>query len=216
MYAYISVLLVLPFLQRMVKALSDKNLFLYAFAAHMVISDALPILAFHQKWGKTPLELPMFQGAVIYCVMGYYLEYRSGDIFYKKKNIMLLVLLSALLTAESMHMNHMSIPEKGLIGYGQLFVLVYAAVIFVVVRYLCQRWRMPEALKKLFCFAGGGVFGTYLIERQLQAFYHPIYVFLNTRIQSYPAVFVQIGVSVLTGILIVNLVRKIPVMRKLL
>lgn len=216
LYAYISLLLVLPFLQRLMKALPDAKWFLYLFAVYVIINDCFPILAYHQEWGNTILELPMFPQAVMCSMVGYFLECRSGDVFYKKRNILIFLSISLLLTIWSMRINHMSAQEGGMVKYGFLFVTVYGAVIFVTVRYLCRRWRMPRVLERLLCFAGGGVFGTYLIERQLQEYFQYIYVFLNTRIQSYPAIFVKIGVCVAAGILITNLIKCIPFMRKLL
>lgn len=216
LYAYISFLLVLPFLQRLVKILPDERWFLYLLLAYGVINDFFPILAYHQEWGKTILELPMFPQAIVCSMIGYFVECRSGEIFCKKKNVLIVLLVALLLAAESVHVNYMSAQEKDMVQYGYLFVIVYAAAIFVTVRYLCRRWNMPKALEKLFCFLGGGVFGAYLMEGQLQEFFHPIYVFLNTRIQSYPAIFAQIAVSVAAGILITNLLKCIPFMRKLL
>lgn len=66
------------------------------------------------------------------------------------------------------------------------------------------------------CFCGKGVFGAYLAERQLQEVFHPVYDFLNSRIYSYPAIFVQIGISVLAGILISNLVKRISLIGRLI
>lgn len=75
---------------------------------------------------------------------------------------------------------------------------------------------MRPSLEKIVCFAGGGVFGTYLFEGQLRHIFHPIYVILNAKIHSYPATFVWVSACVLTGILISNVLKKIPFIKTLL
>lgn len=209
LYQYISLLLVLPFLQRLVKVIPDKGWFLYLFLADQVINGFFPILAYYQDWGDSLLELPMFPEVIISCLIGYYVENCSEEIFYKKRNVAALIVVSLLLMAETMHVNHLSIPEKQIAAFGGTFATVYALTLFVIVRYICHRWKMPAVIEKVFYFAGAGVFGTYLIEGQLRHIFHPIYVVLNTRIHSYPAVFVWISVSVLAGILVSNLFKRI-------
>lgn len=207
LYEYISLLLVLPFLQRLARVIPDKSWFLYIFLTHEVINGFFPILAYYQHWGDSKLTLP---AVAVNCLMGYYLENCSGDLFYKKKNIAALVMVTLLLLAETMHINHISIPEQQLATFSGSFASAFALTLFVLVRYLCHRWQMRPALEKIFCFAGEGVFGTYLFEGQLRYIFHPIYVLLNTRIYSYPATFVWIAACVLTGILITNIVKRIP------
>lgn len=190
--------------------------FLYLFLGYEVVNDLFRVLAYYQEWGTSLLEFPMFPDIIVYSIMGYYLESVSGDIFYKKKNILILAAVSILLAAEAMHLNHLSFAEGGLVEYGDLFVMAYAMVIFVVVRHICSCRSIPVILERILCFAGGGVFGTYLIEGRLMELSHPVYLALNTKICSYSAIFVQITICVIIGILIANLCKRIPVIGKLL
>lgn len=216
LYAYLSFLFVLPFLQRFVRVLTDQSLFLYLFLGYEVINDLFRVLAYYQEWGTSLLGFPMFPDIIVYSIMGYYLESASGDTFYEKKNILIMAAISILLTAEAMHLNHLSFLEGELVEFGDLFVMAYAMVIFVVVRRICSCRRIPAILEKILCFAGGGVFGTYLIESRLMELSHPLYLALNTKIYSYPAIFVQITICIIIGILIANLCKRIPVIGKLL
>lgn len=216
LYQYISLLLILPFLQRLVKVIPDKSWFLYLFLADRVINGFFPILSYYQNWGDSLLELPMFPEVVINCLIGYYLVNCSEDTFYKKRNIAALIMVSLLLIAETMHINHLSIPEKQIAAFGETFAPVYALTLFVIVRYICHQWKMPPVIEKVSYFAGSGVFGTYLIEGQLRHIFHPIYVVLNTRIHAYPAAFIWISVSVLAGILVSNLFKRILRLGRLL
>lgn len=123
--------------------------FLYLFLGYEVVNDLFRVLAYYQEWGTSLLEFPMFPDIIVYSIMGYYLESVSGDIFYKKKNILILAAVSILLAAEAMHLNHLSFAEGGLVEYGDLFVMAYAMVIFVVVRHICSCRSIPVILERI-------------------------------------------------------------------
>lgn len=216
LYAYLSLLMVLPFLQRLVKAISDDRWFLYLFVGWLLLNDLLTILENYLGWNHTSLELPILNGYVLTSIMGYYVEHRSGEIFLKKKNILILLGISVLLTLSSMFVNYSQISGPQYITMGHLFSSVYALIIFVTVRYMCYNRKMPKKLESILCFAGAGAFGTYLIEPQLRTWFYPVYETLAPRIHAYPAAFVWVTVCVLVGILLANLFKLIPVVGKLI
>lgn len=215
LYAYISLLIVLPFLQRLVRAIPQKSWFLYLFLAWIFLNDVLCIVEYRCGLNSSRLELPMMESYVLWAVMGYFVECRSEEIFYKKKNLFLLFGSSVLLTAISMYVNYTSLADYTYVAYGQLFVSVYALTIFAAVRYVCHQWHMPQVLEKIFCFAGAGVFGTYLVDVQLRELFFPVYVKLAPVIHAYPAAFVWVIVCMFVGILLFNLIKRIPVIGKL-
>lgn len=216
LFAYLSLLMVLPFLQRLVKAIPDDRWFLYLFVGQILLSDFLTIPEIYLGWNHTSLELPILEGHVLASAMGYYVEHRSGELFLKRKNVLILLGISALLTLSSMFVNYSTLTGSQYITRGHLFTLVYALTIFVTVRYVCHNWKMPQKLESIFCFAGAGAFGTYLIEPQLRTWFYPVYETLAPRIHAYPAAFVWVAVCVLTGILLANMVKRIPVVGELI
>lgn len=215
LYAYISLLMVLPFLQRLAKAIPKKSWFIYLFWGWIFLNDVLAVVEYCFDFGASPMEFPILRISVLCAMAGYFVEYRSDDIFYKKKNIFVLCGISTLLTAVSMYVNYKSLDTFSYVAYGQLFASVYALVIFVVVRYLCYRRNVPQKLEKLICFAGAGVFGTYLVEEQLREVFYPLYVKLGPVIHAYPAAFVWVIVCMLAGILLFNMIKRIPWIGKL-
>lgn len=216
LYTYLSLMMVLPFLQRLAKVIENKSWFLYIFVSWEVLNSFLRIVEFHTGWGRSQLALPMFGSCIVWCLMGYFIENRSDDLFYNKKNIFLLLFISVVLTAESMHVNYLSLEKSHYIAHGDVFASVYAFVMFVIVRYICHQHELPNLLKRIICFAGAGVFGSYLIEAQLREIFYPVYQEMAPRIHSYPAVLLWITVCVLVGILLSNLFKKIPVIGKLI
>ena len=216
LFAYLSFLMVLPFLQRFVRAITDGRWFLYLLAGYVFLNDILAILEYYMGWNHTMLRLPIVEYPALMTVLGYFVEHRSGDMFLKLKNIMAMIGISGVLAALSMFVNQSTLEGSNYITMGSLFAPVYALTIFVTVRYIVYKRPMPEALEKAVCFAGAGTFGTYLIEIQLREFLFPIYEFLGPKIHAIPAAFVWVGACVLTGILLTNLLRCVPVIRKLL
>lgn len=216
LFAYLSLLMVLPFLQRLVKVIPDNSWFLYLILLWCLFNDLLTIPEYYLDWNHTRLDLPILENYVLASLMGYFVEHRSGELFLKKKNIFILIGISGLLTALSMYVNYTTLSQSMYVTMGNLFVPVYALTVFVVVRYICHFRKMPVLLEKVVCFAGAGTFGTYLIEIQLRDFFFPIYVALGPKIHAYPAAFVWVGVCVLVGILLANLFKRIPVVGKLI
>ena len=216
LYAYLSLLMVLPFLQRLVRAIPDDRWFLYLFVGWILLNDLLTIPENYLGWNHTRLELPILESYVVTSIMGYYVEHRSGEIFLKRKNVLILLGISALLTLLGMFVNYSQISGSQYITMGYLFSQVYALTIFVTVRYVCHNRKMPQKLESILCFAGAGTFGTYLIETQLRTWFYPVYETLAPRIHAYPAAFVWVAVCVLVGILLANLFKRIPVVGKLI
>lgn len=215
LFAYISLLMVLPFLQRLVRAIPQKSWFIYLFCGWIFLNDVLNVVEYCFDLGTSPLEFPILRSSVLCAVTGYFVVHRSEDIFYKKKNIFILCGISTLLTAVSMYVNYKFLGTSSSIPYGYLFASVYALVVFVVVRYFFHRWSIPQKLEKLICFAGAGAFGTYLVEAQLREAFYPVYVKLGPVIHAYPAAFVWVIVCMLTGIVLFNLIKRIPWIGKL-
>lgn len=214
--AYLSLMMVLPFLQRLVKVIPDNRWFLYLILLWCLLNDLLTVPEHYLGWNHTQLDLPILEASVLASLMGYFVEHRSEGLFLKKKNIFILIGISGMLAALSMYVNYTTLSESRYVTMGNLFAIVYALTVFVIVRYICHFWKMPRLLEKAVCFAGAGTFGTYLIEIQLRDFFFPIYVALGPKIHAYPAAFVWVGVCVLVGILLANLFKRIPVVGKLI
>lgn len=215
LYAYISFLLFLPFVQKLVKAISDNKWFIYLFVAWGVFHSIFPILEYFKEWSGTEMVLAVHDFILI-SMLGYFLEYRCGDLFYKRKNILIILGATSLLVLVNMYLNHISLKDYDFVLFDGSFALMYAAAIFIVVKYICHQWKMRPVVEKVICFAGAGVFGCYLLEGILREIFFPVYLYLNTRIFSYPAVFIWITICVAVGVIVSNLIKRIPVISKIL
>lgn len=210
LYTYISFLLILPFLQRLVRNIPEERWFLYLLLLETV-GGLLPVAEY--RFGMAPggLQLHQFPFYVMCGIQGYFVACRSGEIFYKKKNILILFIVTMLILGVNAHMVYIQSEV-----YMQYFTLNYAFLIFAVVRYICHIWRMPSGLERFFCFAGAGVFGVYLMEGQLRELLQPVYTLLSAWMPAYPAVFLWHLICLSVGILAAHLIKKIPFIGRLI
>ena len=216
LFEYLGFLLVLPFLQRMVGAVEKASWFVYLFLLYLVINCISPFVTLHMEWGNMKYRLPMFSVYIICALMGYFVEHRSGDFFLKGKNVLAFVPVVALMVADTMYVNYRQISTSVAGCCSHYFVAFYAGFLYVAVRYICHKCNMPEALRKFFAFLGGGVFGTYLLENWLRPLFLPVYEVLYEKIGSYPATFIWLFACLVVGILVSNLLKKVPGIGKLL
>lgn len=216
LFEYLSFLLVLPFLQKMVKSIQDKSWYIYVFFLFLIVNCICPILTAQLEWSGVSIDVRAFVGCIFYSVMGHFVENVSEDMFYKGKNVFILFLMTAVMVGVTLRLNYVSLDYSPLGEYSRYFAAYYAFFIFVLVRYLCSKCNLPVWVRKVFSFAGEGVFGTYLMEQALRDYFMPIYITLNTRIRSYPATFVWLFVCLTVGVVITNIVKRIPIIGKLL
>lgn len=216
LYAYLAFLMILPLLQRFAQSIPKGSWFLYLFLLWELLYGICPIWEYYQKWERIGLEIPLLVNIIFYSFMGYYVECRSQEHFYKQKNVLICWGVSLLATAENAYMNHLSLQETGSVNFVQIFVPLYAMTIFITIRYACYYCKIPKWVEKVCIFGGAGVFGTYLMERHLRELFFPIYTVLCPKIHALPAVFLWLLTCMAAGIVLSNLIKKIPVVGKLL
>lgn len=215
LYTYISFLMLLPFLQKLVKVIQDGSWFVYLFLVWLGINGLFPVLAHYLEWGVAGLKFPV-DSAIIYALLGYFLEHRCEKFFLEWKHLLAMLSVTALVLLENIHLNDITLTGSNCVQFMAEFALLYAIAVFLTVKYIYFKLPMPRIIEKAFCFAGAGVFGTYLIEEMLREIFFPVYLYLNVRIYSYPAVFAWILVCAAVGILIANLFKKIPYLGRIL
>jgi len=216
LYEYLCFLLILPFLQRMAKAIPEKSWYIYIYFMFFFFSCICPIISRELEWKAVNVDLKIFAGCIFYSFMGYFIENVSEDMFHKGKNVLILFALTAIMFAENLRRNCENLSVSSVASNSGVYAPFYAIFLFVLVKYLCYKFTLPRTVQKVFAFASAGVFGTYLMEQVLREAFAPIYVVLNTRIKSYPATFVWLFACLVVGVTLSNLIKKIPVVGKLL
>ncbi len=209
LYTYCGLLLLLPFLRRMVRNLTDEEERLMAVLLAVTLSG-LPLL---QAFGLPMIGVPVLVTESLGCfLMGYLLE--EGSFLEKKigqQSLLLalagaaVVLLNGVLTVQVYAGT--SVPSLGMI--------VPAAAVFLwigkLVR-LCPHSRLDSVIGSL----GGCVFGVYLVEDYLRNGLAFIWEALAPRISALPACGIWLAAVMVIGFLLVLCLKKIPLLGKLL
>ncbi len=215
LYAYISLLLLLPILQKLVTVMEDKD-FMLLFLFTAVAEGVLPMWEAVSDWSPFGISLSFSSQVIFFPLMGYFLHVRAKK--YLTKCTFLVALFGCiLLAAANLAMNWHSLTHGQTIAYMDLFIPVYALCIFGVVEYLfpVSSGRHPKAIRFL-KFCSNGVFGTYLIENILGNLYLPVYRTLFGEGCFFPGLLLWMLAVVVTGICITNLLRLIPLFRRIL
>ena len=173
LYAFIPFLMSLPLLRPLVKNLPDRA-FLYMFGLALIFDGILPVAEYVAWKGQITLNGNLRTGwltsnIVLYPCLGYFLEYRVDIRTCKRKLIGLwsLNILTLLLTG------YMTCYEARVTGlwdewttqtFFNAFVMIDCAAVFLTVKYLFTRYKLPGAAGRLMASVGSCTFGIYLLH----------------------------------------------------
>ena len=218
LYAYLSILLVLPFLKKMVKNMDEKEMniltiFIFVFYAVLPVISAIFRLNFEISF--------MFAVSCCYCVLGYYLEHVIVTSAYTKKNVILAMLVIAGSVVFSYWMVARDKITTGVIAgeYSSILSIVIAFCVFFIVKAI---WRDTVKKKenvfgtKCIAIIGSCSFGIYLIEDYLRNGLSFICDMITPYMTTLPACAVWLIVVMIVGVAIISVLRKLPGLKDIL
>lgn len=149
---------------------------------HICITGILPVFEYYAEYPGIELEIPLFTNCIFYTLLGYYIEHRSKDAFAKTKSLLFWLLGAFAAFILNLHMQNLSFKEHGSLLYNNLFTGLFTFVIFMWIRFIFTKIKLPKWIEAFICFCGTGVFGTYLLDIPLRNFFEPVYLFLHAKI----------------------------------
>lgn len=212
--SYLMFLLILPFLRFLVKGMKKQHYF-YLFGLYVLIEGILPVFEFVCHFPPNKFYIPMLDYLFIYPLLGYFVEHVYGDELQKRRNLILVNLAGlvsfGLFTAET----HILQQHYG--RFEEINGLTFLMVVMLItdVRWLCGKIKIPQWLKEILLFAGAGVFGVYLLEPQVRGVTSCIYDVLAPYITWFGATFIWLIAAMVLGILFMNVLKRIPLVKKL-
>ena len=219
LYAFLSLMLMLPFLRPMVQGMSDRA-FHYLLGIHLLYYCVLSPLGLFLGLGYFHADffIPMAERTIFYFVMGYYMTRRFQWERIKQKHMLMLLGLSILSLGAMYGLSDWSFRTTGETKLNVLnsLVCIPAFTIYIGVCRFCRWHSLPGWLEKLFCTVGGCTFGVYLLEGILRNELLPVFEELEPKIHVLPACAVWILSVLVSGCVIVMILKKLPVFRKLL
>lgn len=169
LYAYIAYLICLPFLRPLVQNLKTEY-FYYWIGIVLFFSALLPAAEYLLSQGDVTLYQDLKPSwlmgrVVLYPAVGYFLEYRAA-LEKKKRNLLWLWLLNGFGIAATCYMIYYEGQINGFYTetFHSLFTLLNCIAIYVTVKYLFTRFRIPQWLEKGILSVGKCTFGIYLIH----------------------------------------------------
>ena len=175
LYAYLAFLLTVPVLQRIAKALSDRE-YLYLFGLVFLFSALLPAVEYLLWRGQYHLNSEFdvsWIGAEIFIfpLLGYFLAHRAAD-FWNHKRLAILWLLHLAAILMSCYLTYLMADAAGELSTGTLqrikidhsFDLVNALTVFVTCQYFVKKVRIPVSLQNIIRSLGGATFGIFLLH----------------------------------------------------
>lgn len=222
LYSYLGLLILLPFLRKMIRQLSDREM-LYLLALHLVFKGLIPMLQYRLSEGSLTLNsslnlLLATSDIVVFPAAGYFFERKELS----RKQIALLWLLTVLALAATAYMTHYKIQLTGQRGEGQVatfykcLCLIPTVTVYVTVRKLLSGRSLPAWLQKPIVTVGSCTFGIYLIEQILRERGYPLRDALDRWLPTLGATMIYCALVLSAGFGIVWVVKKIPGMKKLI
>ena len=220
LYAYLAFLIILPFLQRLVAGISEDRFYWYLWELGILFGLGFPV--FQQISGFNPvgINVPFLDQIIFYPLLGYFLDSRVIPKIRESSNrkwISLSVAAGLLLVlAVAYFLNRQSLTSAGTLAYASWFHALMIPGMYLLTGLLFSGVRQDRPLGKVMIFLGSGVFGTYLLEQFIR---DRLFFLLEKwvyKIPEYFACWLWILVCVICGILITNLLKLIPIVRKYL
>ena len=218
LYAYLSILLVLPFLKKMVKNMDKREMniltiLIFGFYSVLPVISAVFALNFEISF--------VFGITCCYCFLGYYLENIVPPSVYTRKNAILAVLIVVGSVAFSYWMVAKDKGTTGVItdGYSGILSILIAFCVFFIVKAAWSGLAVEKdntCWKKWITNIGSCAFGIYLIEDYLRNGLRFIYDNIAPYTTTLPACVVWLAVVMMAGVIIVSLMKKFPVLKDIL
>ncbi len=165
LYAYIPMLMTLPFLQKFAKSM-DKQDFIYLIILVFGFSSLLPIMQYVLWQGRHNLNgnfriAWLCSNIFLYPCTGYFLENDLKN-FWSKKRILILWLFNIVTISLSAYMTYLKSNVTGVLDesnsqdFYNTFVLINSIAIFVTCKWLVEKCKIPRWLERVIVSMGGG------------------------------------------------------------
>jgi surface polysaccharide O-acyltransferase-like enzyme len=222
LYSYLSFLIILPLLRKLVKQMETKD-FVGIIIAAVIVVGILPIVEYGTGWElKEEFNLEsLFQWNIFYPIMGYYFGKKISEEELTGKKVLcwqiagiLSILISCWLVAWRMEKDATYFQDG---AFHKNLIMIPTIAFFIFMRYFFQK-HMPNAtIARLIQEAGATTFGVYLFDNVLRDKMDWVEnkCYMNGMVQI-GASFIWILAAMLVGMAIVWVLKKIPIIRKLI
>lgn len=219
LYTYLGLMLLLPFLRPMVQGMRS-TVFVYLIGLHLLYYGVLMPVGLLCNLGpiNPDLWIPFAEPNLFYFILGYYLENRVDWSGIGKRKLLCYGLLAVLAVGGMYVLGNVNYGREGQITMNfrvtlQLFPIFF---LYAAVHQLCAWHPVSPRASRIIGALGSCVFGTYLLEGILRHELSFIYELLEPRIHVLPACMVWVMAVTVAGLGITWVLKRLPVLKKLL
>ena len=212
LYSYIAFLIMLPIFRIIAKHMT-KEVMTYLLVLHALFGGVLPIFEFYSGLGGLAISVPFATSYVFfYPLAGYYIEKNEISLLNNRKLLLVVCTMSILSIISSTMVSLKAFKNDNLTeNYFALFGGFLVILVYLLLRDICKRVNERPLLQNIIREISGCTFGIYLLHGFVFIQINDIYVggrYLDAWIKV-PCVF-------LFSLLIVFVLRRIPIINKLL
>lgn len=230
LYAYSALMLMLPLLRPMVRSMTDSS-FVYLFLLHFIYQGIIGplgyLLGFGDFYGNIEMGqinisgnfyFPLVEQTLFYFLMGHYFARRMNWEIISKKIVSWLIVASAVAVGIMAWFTWDDFSSHGYRSqdFFESLLCIPVFTVYVLCHKLCENKPASGASGRVITTLGGCVFGAYLLEGILRVELGFIYEALAPAIHVLPACLVWVFAVGVCGLGITWILKKIPLIRKLL
>lgn len=226
LYAYIGFVTMLPLLRRLAQSMSEEE-YLYLAGMGLLFSGILPIGEFLLFQGSIHMNTSL-QGAVfvasnmLYPLMGYYFEHVMSKKWFACKGILISLTGTVLALSAAAAVTVYKLNTTGLTSSEEIqsfhnsLIAVPAYGAYVCAKGFFDRVKVPNVLRKALTTAGGAVFGVYLFEYLFRYAMAPVEEIVYRLLPGQLGNLMWLGILLAVGVAVVSILKKIPLLGKLI
>lgn len=173
LYVYISYLICLPLLRAIVKNFKDYDYY-YLIAVVLFFNAFIPIMEYLIWNGRYTISAYMevswvTSNVIIYPCIGYFLQHKFKQ-YNDKKTIIFFWVANIITILISCYMTYYKGRVTGVINedvsqtFHSSFALINCMCVFITVKYIFEKFKMPNWINKLIYSIGSCVLGIYLFH----------------------------------------------------
>lgn len=224
LYAYIAFLISLPFIHYLVNNI-NKKMYYYMFALGVIFIGIVPSFEYILWKGQYVLNSDIVPGwiiskIIIFPCAGYFvhtvLETKG-----RKKNLVMLWTINIISIVFTAFMTYYMSKNSGLNrveGFHSRFVLINCITIFFTFKYFFADKKFNERVEKIIISLGSATFGVYLVHIivfNLNFVKEALDKLLHLGINPMISVFIQCILVMFVSYLVALIIKKIPIINKL-